>query len=56
MQGSPDGAEADAWVVTLRLRPCADAGEREVEVRLGVETLPARGAERWRVTDVAVVR
>jgi hypothetical protein len=56
MQGSPDGAEADAWVVTLRLRPCGDAGEREVEVRLGVETLPARGAERWRVTDVAVVR
>lgn len=56
MQASLDGAAADAWVVNLRLRPCGDTGEREVEVRLGVETLPARGGERWLVTDVAVVR
>lgn len=56
MQASPAATEADSWVVMVWLRPCGDAREREVEVRLAVETLPARRGERWRVTDVAVVR
>lgn len=56
LQAIPDGEAADTWVVALRVRPCGAAGDRGVEVRLGVETLPGRGGERWFVTDVAVVR
>lgn len=56
LQASPDATAADSWVVMVLVRPCGDARDREVEVRLAVETLPGGRGERWRVTDVAIVR
>ena len=56
MRVTPDGGGSGEWLVSLRVRPCGDAPELGVEMRLGASTLPGSGGERWLVTDVAVAR